>query len=121
MRRKVMRSVRGRLLAIAGIVGALAIAVPVSAANAQIAPIGFLPGGGVASTPGCTGGPVFGSVAASAGPGGEPSQNACGAILAFNGPVVGNVSSTIGPTIIGATILAPVTVSTGGPVVSSIP
>jgi hypothetical protein len=118
-----MRSVRGRLLATAAIVGALAIAVPVSAANAEITPIGGFPigGGGVASTPGCTGGPVFGTVGASAGPGGEPSQNACGAILAFNGPVVGNVSSTIGPTIIGATILAPVTVSTGGPVISSIP
>jgi hypothetical protein len=46
---------------------------------------------------------------------------ACGAVLSFIGPSIGSVSTVIGPTIIGSTILAPVTVSNGGSTVNSVP
>jgi hypothetical protein len=61
---------------------------------------------------------IAGQVAA---PGGATLQQACGAVLAFNGPTIGNVSSVIGPTIIGGPVLAPVTASTGGPNIISVP
>jgi hypothetical protein len=117
-----MRSIRGRLVAVAATAGALALAAPVSAASAEITPIGFPIGGGLGpgSSQGCANVPMVG-IAGQIAAGGVAIQQACGAVLAFNGPSIGNVSSVIGPTIIGGPVLAPVTASTGGPNIVSVP
>lgn len=118
MRSKGLRSIRARLVAVAATLCALGVVAPVPAASAQI---GVLPGGGLdLSSLGCTAGNRTG-VGQTGGSGGTADQFACGSVLAFNGPSVGSVSSVIGPTIIGSTVVAPVTVSTGGPVVNSAP
>jgi hypothetical protein len=118
-----MRSIRARLVAVAAIAGALAVAAPLSAASAQITPIGPPAGGplGPGSALGCADVPIVGTVGQIGGGGGATLQQACGAVLAFNGPAIGNVSSVIGPTIIGGPVLAPVTASTGGPNIVSVP
>jgi hypothetical protein len=112
---------------------AIAGAAPVSGASAAWAPIGF-PGAGTAFTPidvaggvaqggqangpaGCTGANAPSGI----GDAGATSNQICGATLAFVGPSVGQVSTAIGPTIIGSTVLAPVTVSSGPVAVSSVP
>ena len=51
---------------------------------------------------------------------GTTSAQACFAGLSFIGPAIGQINNQIGPTIIGSTILAPVTVS-AGPVVNTLP
>jgi hypothetical protein len=98
-----MRSIRPRLVAIAATAGALAVAAPVSAASAQITPIGFPTAGGIGLGPsqGCADVPIVGSAGQIGATGGATLQQACGAVLAFNGPSIGNVSSVIGPTIVG--------------------
>jgi hypothetical protein len=118
-----MRSIRHRLVAVAATAGALAVAAPACAASAQITPIGFPAGGGMGLGPsqGCANVPVVGSAGQIGAAGGSSQQQACGDVLAFNGPSIGNVSSVIGPTIIGATVLAPVTASTGGPTIVAVP
>jgi hypothetical protein len=138
MTSKRVRSIRGRLVAVAATAGALAVAAPVSVASAQITPIGFPTGGfptggfptggfptgggmGLGSSQGCADVPSVGSAGQIGAAGGATIQQACGAVLAFNGPSIGNVSSVIGPTIIGGPVLAPVTTSTGGPNIVSVP
>jgi hypothetical protein len=118
-----MRSIRARFAAVAATVGALAVAGPVSPTSAQITPIGFPTGGGWGpdSSQGCTHVPIVGNAGQISGAGGATIQEACGAVLAFNGPAIGNVSSVIGPTIIGGPVLAPVTASTGGSNIVSVP
>jgi hypothetical protein len=118
-----MRSIRARLVAVAATAGALAVAGPVSATSAQITPIGFPTGGGwgPGSSQGCANVPIVGNAGQIGAGGGATLQQACGAVLAFNGPAIGNVSSVIGPTIIGGPVLAPVTASTGGPNIVSVP
>jgi hypothetical protein len=118
-----MRSISQRLVAVAATAGALALAAPVSAASAQITPIGFPTGGGTGLGPsqGCANVPIVGSAGQIGSGGGATLQQACGAVLAFNGPSIGNISSVIGPTIIGSPVLAPVTASTGGPTIVSVP
>jgi hypothetical protein len=118
-----MRSIRQRLVAVAATAGALAVAGPVSAASAQITPIGFPPAGGIGLGPaqGCANLPAVGIAGQIGAAGGSTQQQACGAVLAFNGPSIGNISSVIGPTIIGGPVLAPVTASTGGPTIVSAP
>ena len=106
-----MRSSRGRLLAVTAVAGALAVAAPASVASAEV------PIAGV----GCADVPIVGVAGQVAAPGGATLQQACGAVLAFNGPAIGNISSVIGPTIIGGPVLAPVTASTGGPNIVSLP
>ena len=116
------KAIRGRLLAVAAATGAVALAAPVSGANAQV-PVGFpLPGTGGAAiggnqigTAGCVGTnrPSFG------GNNGSTSAQTCGALLAFTGPQIGQISSVVGPTIIGSP-LTNVTVS-AGPVTQVIP
>jgi hypothetical protein len=115
-----MRSIRGRLVAVAATAGALAVAAPVSAASAQI---GFPTDGGIDTgfSQGCAHVPIVGIAGQIGGTGGATLQQACGAVLVFNGPSIGNVSSVIGPTIIGGPVLAPVTASTGGPNIVSVP
>ena len=118
-----MSSIRQRLVAVAATAGVLTIAAPMSAASAQITPAGFPTGGGTGLGPsqGCANVPIVGTAGQLGASGGATLQQACGAVLAFNGPSIGNVSSVIGPTIIGATVLAPVTASTGGPTLVSAP
>jgi hypothetical protein len=118
-----MRATRRQLVAVAATAAALAVAAPVSAASAQIAPIGFPTAGGMGlgSSQGCANVPTVGSAGQIGGGGGATFQQACGAVLVFNGPSIGNVSSVIGPTIIGSPVLAPVTASTGGPSINSLP
>jgi hypothetical protein len=130
-----MRSVRSRhvkprlkrLLALSALVAALAAAGPVSGASAAVLPIGFqapigVPGGvaqgGQASGPsGCVGSNAPSGI----GDAGATSNQLCGVTLAFVGPSIGQVSSQMGPTIIGSTVLAPVTVSAGPVATSSLP
>jgi hypothetical protein len=118
-----MRSIRQRLVAVAATAGALAVAAPVCAASAQITPIGFPTGGGMGLGPsqGCANVPVVESAGQIGAAGGSTQQQACGDVLAFIGPSIGNVSSVIGPTVIGGPVLAPVTASTGGPTIVSVP
>ena len=79
---------------------------------------GQRPAGGQADGPsGCVGSNAPSGV----GDAGATSNQICGAVLAFVGPSVGQVSSAMGPTIIGSTILAPVTVTSGPVVISSVP
>jgi hypothetical protein len=110
----------------------MALAAPVSGAGAAV-PVGF-PGAGTGFTPidvpgviaqggqangpsGCTGANAPSGV----GDAGATTNQICGATLAFVGPSVGQVSTAIGPTIIGSTVLAPVTVSSGPVAVTSVP
>jgi hypothetical protein len=127
-----MRSVRS-LLAWSTTLAALAVAAPVSGASAAVVPAGFsgagagftsigVPGGvaqgGQANAPsGCVGSNAPSGV----GDAGATSNQLCGVTLAFVGPSIGQVSTAIGPTIIGSTVLAPVTVSSGPVAVSSVP
>jgi hypothetical protein len=115
-----MRLIRKRIVAAASIAGVLAVAAPVSSASAAVFPLaGGLPtvsaiGGNQIGTAGCVGTnrPSFGGNA------GSTSNQTCGALLSFNGPSIGQIASVIGPTVIGASVLAPVTVSAGSPVVA---
>ena len=138
-----MRSVRS-LLALSTAIAALAVAAPVTGASAAVMPFGFpgaaaftpvgFPGAGTAFTSigvpagvaqggqanapsGCVGSNAPSGV----GDAGATSNQLCGVTLAFVGPSIGQVSTAIGPTIIGSTVLAPVTVSSGPVAVSSVP
>jgi hypothetical protein len=130
VRSRRVRSLRRRLLALSAAV--VAAAVPVSGASAAV-PVGF-PGavtgftpidmagtvaqGGQANAPsGCVGSNAPSGV----GDAGATSNQVCGVTLAFIGPSIGQVSTAVGPTIIGSTVLAPVTVSSGPVAVSSVP
>jgi hypothetical protein len=124
-----MRSVRRRLragprrlLALSAAMAALAVAAPVSGARAAFPPIGVPSGvvaqGGQANGPsGCVGANAPSGV----GDAGATVNQVCGAVLAFVGPSTGQVATAIGPTIIGSTVLAPITVSPGPVAVSSLP
>ncbi|HEX4680254.1 MAG TPA: hypothetical protein VH210_13735 [Gaiellaceae bacterium] len=126
------RSNRRCRRAAVAVLGALALAAPISSAAAATTP--FFPSafpippvGGVAgpvlaqpltggnAVSGCASNraEVLGSAA-----GAEPTS--CFTVLSFIGPTLGQVDSQVGPTIIGSAVLAPVTVSAGN-VVNSVP
>jgi hypothetical protein len=110
-----------RFLSLSAALTALAVAAPVSGAEAAFPPIG-LPGGiaqgGQANAPsGCVGANAPSGV----GDAGATVNQICGAVLAFVGPSTGQVATAIGPTIIGSTIIAPITVSPGPVAVNSVP
>jgi hypothetical protein len=94
----------------------LAVAGPVSGAGAAVWPTGArFAGSGVpaptqtgVSTSGCSD-----NITSVGGFTGGTVATTCGALLSFVGPSVGQVSSVVGPTVIGATVLAPVSVSSG--------
>ena len=98
-----------RLLAMSAAVAALAMAVRVSSADAQVpagVPIGDTGQGGQPSAPGmCLAGnaPGLGAV-------GGTFNQICGTPLVFVGPSIGQVATAIGPTIIGSTIVSPISV-----------
>jgi hypothetical protein len=135
-----------RRLAAAAVLGVLALAAPISGANAAIPP--FPAWGGAAglnafpvplpSVPiaqqGAVGGtvisqPIDGTIPITGcgsnrpetvGAAGGASPTVCGNLLSFVAPGIGQVNSQVGPTIIGGTVLASVTVS-GGPAVNAVP
>jgi hypothetical protein len=120
VRRRLRSSARG-LLALSAATAAVAVAAPVSGASAAFTPIG-VPGGvvegGQANGPsGCIGANAPSGV----GDAGATVNQICGVALAFIGPSTGQVATAIGPTIIGSTILAPITVSPGPVAVTSLP
>jgi hypothetical protein len=55
------------------------------------------------------------------GDAGATFNQICGVALAFVGPSTGQIATATGPTIIGSTILAPITVSPGPVAVTSLP
>jgi hypothetical protein len=128
-----MRSVRTPVVLLSAALAALAVAAPASGAKAAPMPIrfpvataAFTPiglGGGVgqggqANAPsGCVGSNAPSGV----GDAGATSNQICGAGLVFVGPSVGQIGTAMGPTIIGSTVLAPITVSLGPVAVSSVP
>jgi hypothetical protein len=133
------RSNRKVRLAAVAVLGALALAAPISGAGAAttpfppsafpIPPAGAFPippvavGGTVLSQPFTGGNAVSGcgsNRAETVGATGGAEPTACFAVLSFIGPTLGQVDSQVGPTIIGSTVLAPVTVSAGN-VVNTVP
>jgi hypothetical protein len=125
VRSRLVRPTRSRLLALSTVMAGLAVAAPVSGASAALVPVGF-PGAGTAFTPlqggqlnptGCTGSNAPSGV----GDAGATVNQLCGVTLAFIGPSIGQVSSEMGPTIIGSTVLAPITTTSGPVAVSSVP
>jgi hypothetical protein len=118
--RRRLRSRPARLLALSAAMAALAVAAPVSNAKADLVPIGLpvVAQGGQANAPsGCVGSNAPSGV----GDAGATVNQICGTTLAFVGPSVGQVATAIGPTIIGSTILAPITVTPGPVAISSLP
>jgi hypothetical protein len=122
-----MKFIYRHLLAVAVTLGMFAAAVPVSSAQAWTWPSGFATafsaGGGTTGFAGMGGTPSVGGQTGSFGcgsntpsgngPAGGTTNQACGTVLAFIGPSVGQIASVVGPTIIGSTVLAPITVSAG--------
>ena len=106
-----MRSIGRRLLTAAATTGVLAVVAPVSGASASTWPINSPSTtalGGQLGTTGCNS-----NAPADVGPAGSTVNFSCGSVLSFIGPSIGQVATVIGPTIIGATVLGPVTVSAG--------
>jgi hypothetical protein len=106
-----MRLRLGHVLAIAATTGVFAVVAPVSSASAYSWPFG-LPDingiGGQAGSFGCGSNAPAGN-----GTAGGTANQTCGALLSFIGPSIGEIASVMEPTIIGSTVLAPVTVSAG--------
>jgi hypothetical protein len=115
--RRRLRSSPRRLLALSAALAALAVAAPVSGARADIVPGGVGQGGQANAPSGCVGSNAPSGV----GDAGATSNQICGALLVFVGPSTGQIATAIGPTIIGSTVLAPITVSPGPVAVSSLP
>jgi hypothetical protein len=100
---------RRRLLALSAAMVALAVADPVSGTSASIVPGGVAQGGQANAPSGCVGA----SQPSGVGDAGATVNQVCGVALVFVGPSTGQVAAAIGPTIIGSTIVAPITVSPG--------
>jgi hypothetical protein len=118
-----LTSVRGpvcfggrRLLALSAAMAALALATPVSGARAALLP-GVVQGGQANGPSGC----VDANAPSGVGDAGATVNQLCGLVLAFVGPSTGQVATAIGPTIIGSTVLAPITVTPGPVAVSWLP
>jgi hypothetical protein len=98
--------------------GAVALAAPVSGANAQIPPVGLplAPLGGPATAIGGnqigTAGCVATNRGSFGGSAGSTSAQTCDAVLAFTGAQIGQIAGVIGPRIIGSPFTG-VTVSAG--------
>jgi hypothetical protein len=98
----------------------LAVAAPVPGAMAAPAPIGFggVGQGGQANAPALC---VGANAPSGVGDAGATSNQICGAGLVFVGPSVGQIATAVGPTIIGSTVVAPITVSPGPVAIDSVP
>jgi hypothetical protein len=106
-----------RLLAMSAAVAALAPAVPVSSAHAQIPvgpPIGgIVQGGQVAGAAPCAGG----NAPMGIGGAGMADNQICGVTAVYVAGNLGQKATATGGTIVGSTVLAPVSVGVG-PVVA---
>ncbi|MCW3064275.1 MAG: hypothetical protein JWN32_1447 [Solirubrobacterales bacterium] len=96
---------------------ALAVAAPVSGARADVVPGGVAQGGQANGPSGC----VDANAPSGVGDAGATVNQICGVVVATVGPSTGQVTAAIGPTIIGSTVLAPITVSSGPVAVGSLP
>ena len=112
-----LNSGRGRLVALSAATVALAVAAPVSGTRAAVVPGGVAQGGQADAPSGC----VDSNAPSGVGDAGATVNQICSVVLAFVGPSTGQVATAIGPAIIGSTVLAPVTVSSGPVAVGSLP
>jgi hypothetical protein len=119
-----MTSVRGRLgsgrrrlLALSAAMAALAVAAPVSGARAEVVPGGVAQGGQANAPSGC----IDANAPSGVGDAGATVNQICGVVFATVGPSTGQVTTVSGPTIVGSTVVAPITVSAGSVAVSSLP
>lgn len=112
-----MTFVRRLLLAISAAVAGLGVAAPVPDAGAALLPGGIVQGGQANAPALCQ----DANAPSGIGDAGATVNQVCGAVLVFVGPSTGQLAATIGPTIIGSTVLAPITVSAGPVAVSSFP
>ena len=117
-----LTSVRGRLrsrrlLALSAAAAVLAVAAPVSGARADIVPGGVVQGGQANAPSGC----VDANAPSGVGDAGATVNQVCGVVLPFVGPTTGQVATATGPTIIGSTVVAPITVSPAPVSVISLP
>jgi hypothetical protein len=110
-------SSRRRLLALPAAMAALAVAAPVSDARAAVVPGGVAQGGQANAPSGC----VDANAPSGVGDAGATVNQICGVALVFVGPSIGQIATAMGPTIIGSTIVAPITVSAGPVAVSWLP
>jgi hypothetical protein len=98
---------RRQLRTLSAVMTALAVAAPVSDATAAIFPGGVAQGGQANGPAGC----VDANQPSGVGDAGAVANQVCGVTLAFVGPSTGQIATAVGPTIIGSTVLAPITVS----------
>jgi hypothetical protein len=96
---------------------ALAVAAPVSGARAEVVPSPIAQGGQANGSSGC----VDANAPSGIGDAGATVNQLCGVAGAFVAPSVGQLTTATGPTVIGSTVVAPVTVASGPVVVSSLP
>jgi hypothetical protein len=115
--RERLSSGRGRIVALSAAMVALAVAAPVSGTRADVVPGGVAQGGQADAPSGC----VDANAPSGVGDAGATVNQICGVVLAIVAPSTGQMSAAIGPTIIGSTIMAPVTVSSGPDAISSLP
>jgi hypothetical protein len=109
-----LNSGRGRLVALSAATVALAVAAPVSGTKAAVVPGGVAQGGQADAPSGC----LDANAPSGVGDAGAAVNQICGVVVAMVGPSTGQLSAAIGPTIIGSTVIAPVTVSSGPVAVS---
>jgi hypothetical protein len=107
-----MTFIRKHLLTAAATIGVFAIAGPVWSASASNFPVNSPSDSTVGGQIGSYGCAV--NTPAGVGTAGGTTNEVCGSGgLIFIGPSIGQISTVVGPTIIGSTVLAPVTVSSG--------
>jgi hypothetical protein len=108
---------RGRLLAVSAAMVALAVTAPVSGASGSIVPGGVAQGGQANGPSGC----VEANAPSGVGDAGATVNQICGVAVVLVGPSTGQVAAAMGTTIIGSTVLAPITVTPGPVAVNSLP
>jgi hypothetical protein len=104
-------------MALSAALTALVVAAPVLDAKAAIVPGGVAQGGQANGPSIC----VQPSQPSGVGDAGATVNQACGVVLAFVGPSTGQIATAVGPTIIGSTVLEPITVSPAPVAVSWLP
>jgi hypothetical protein len=82
-----------------------------------IVPGGIVQGGQANGSAGC----VNGNAPSSVGDAGATENQICGVAIPIVGATTGQVANAIGPTIVGSTVVAPITVSPGPVAVNSLP
>jgi hypothetical protein len=111
-----MNRLRRRILGASAAIAAIALAAAPAGASAQV-PGGIGQGGQVNGPALC----VAPNAPSGIGDAGATFNQACGGGLVFFGPSIGQIGAVVGPTIIGSTIVAPITGSLGPVAVSPVP